>query len=54
MRAGVARQWRGALGKAENRQARLTLDAVGDKGYRLLSARLDMPEKWRSNDDGYN
>jgi SRSO17 transposase len=53
MSARVARQWRGATGKKENRQASATLGVVGDKGYGLLSGRLGMPEKWRSDDDGY-
>jgi SRSO17 transposase len=44
--AGVARQYCGRLGKVENCQSGVFVGYVGDKGHRLLDARLYLPQKW--------
>jgi SRSO17 transposase len=53
MSAGVASQGRGSTGNKRNCQAGVMLGVVGDKGPELLDARLYMPIKWFSDEDGY-
>lgn len=47
---GVARQYGGALGKVDNCQSGVFVGYSSRKGYRLLSARLYMPESWLSEE----
>ena len=43
---GVARQWRGALGKVANCQASVLAGYASDRGYTLVDRRLFLPEEW--------
>src|SRR5215218_6733624 len=44
--AGVARQWCGATGKTDNRQAGVYLGYASRRGYTLLDRRLYLPKEW--------
>src|SRR5712691_9116393 len=43
---GVARQWCGRLGKADNCQVAISLGYVSSKGHTLVDTRLYLPKAW--------